>query len=38
MKVVVNTIPPPIPPKTYDLIGLSQEEMDMLRYFVSTAN
>lgn len=34
---VKENIPPPSPPKTYDLIGLSQEEVDMLRYFADAA-
>ncbi len=38
MKITKNS-PPPIvqPPPTYDLTGISQEEMDMLRYFAAAS-
>lgn len=40
MKVIVNKppIPPPPPPPTYDIIGLSFDQMKLLKFVLGRAN
>lgn len=38
MNIKVNNPVPVTPPPTFDLLGLSQEEVDMLRYFALTTD